>query len=211
MKDAEVRRLAGVLTGLIGAFAGVTQAMIYTIPGRPQWNHWSTLVLFAASALTLGPLAVATTYNIAWGKYLDLEQGEETVRISHRRLGITLLAGAGAYLVGLLARLSYLSAGAATAGATAGAAGKAAVGSGTIQTALLIGQRVVEQNGLLLSMEMALGIGLPAVLAVVLWYLHRKGASLKLCNGLIAAGLGMVLLGNLAGRALFYLSGRPWF
>ncbi|MFZ5814893.1 MAG: dimethyl sulfoxide reductase anchor subunit family protein [Bacillota bacterium] len=211
VEDAELRRLVGVITGLVGAFAVLTQAMIYMIPGRPMWDHWSTLALFAASVLTLGPLAVAVAYSYAWGRVIDLRQGEETVRRSHRRLGITLLAGAVTYGLGLYARLTYLASGAAAAASTPGAPGKAAVGEETVRTALLIGQSVVEQNSLLLNLQAMLGVGLPALLAVLLWYLHRRSASLKLCNSLIAAGLGLVLVGELAGRALFYLTGRPWF
>lgn len=211
VEDGELRRLIGVITGLVGALAVLTQAMIYTIPGRPMWNHWSTLLLFVASVLILGPLAVATAYSFAWGRFIDLGEGEATVRRSHRRLGLTLLTGALTYGAGLYARLHYLAAGAAAGAGVPGAAGKAAVGKETIYTALQIGQAVVEQNGLLLNLQVGLGIGLPALLAVLLWYLHRRGASLRLCNGLIAAGLGLALVGELAGRALFYLTGRPWF
>jgi|GEM_PF-194375 len=211
MEDGELRRLIGVVTGLVGAFAVLTQAMIYTIPGRPMWNHWSTLVLFVASVLILGPLAVATAYSFAWGRVIDLKDGEETVRRSHRRLGLTLLAGAVTYGVGLAARVGYLAAGAAAAGSAPGARGAAAVGAETVKTALWIGQGIMDQYGWLLNLQVLLGIGLPAVLAVALWWLHKRGASLKLCNGLIAAGLVLVLVGELAGRALFYLTGKPWF
>lgn len=211
VEDAELRRLVGVMTGLVGALAVLTQAMIYTVPGRPMWNHWSTLLLFVASVLILGPLAVATAYSFAWGRFIDLKEGEETVRRSHRRLGITLLAGAITYAVGLCGRVHYLAAGAAEAASTPGAPGKAAVGKETVKTALQIGQAVMEQNSGMLTLQAALGVAVPALLAVALWALHKRGASLKLCNGLIAAGLSLALVGELAGRALFYLTGRPWF
>ncbi|MFZ5824222.1 MAG: dimethyl sulfoxide reductase anchor subunit family protein [Bacillota bacterium] len=211
INDAELRRIIGIITGVVGALGVLAQAMVYQIPGRPMWDHWSTLVLFVASGLILGPLAVAAVYSFAWGRVIDLEQGEATVRRSHRRLGITLLAGAVAYGVSLVTRLSYLAAGAAAAAATPGAAGNAAVGKETVNTALLLAQTVVEQNGLMLNLQVWLGVGVPALLAVLLWALHQRGASLKLCNGLIAAGLVLVLVGEMAGRALFYLTGRPWF
>lgn len=211
VEDAELRRLVGVLTGAVGAFAVLTQAMIYTIPGRPMWNHWSTLVLFVASVLILGPLAIATAYSYVWGRFIDLKEGEATVRRSHRRLGITLIAGAVTYAVGLFARVQYLAAGATAAAATPGAPGKAAVGRETVATALQIGQGIMEANSAMLNLQIALGIGVPAVLAVALWALHRRGASLRLCNALIATGLCLALVGELAGRALFYLTGRPWF
>lgn len=206
--DAELRRMVGVLTGIVGMLSVWVQYMVYAIPGRPMWNHASTLALFAASALILGPLAVAAVYSFVWGRLIDLEAGEPTVRRSHRRLGITLLVGAGTAALGLLWRLSFLASGVS---ADPAVSGKAAVGKDTVKTALAIGHRIVQENGLLVNLELGLGIGVPAVLAVLLWYLHRKGASLKLCNGLIAAGLGLVLVGELAGRALFYLTGRPWF
>ena len=183
--------------------------MVYQIPGRPTWNHLSSFLLFGASGLILGPLAVAAVYSFAWGRLVDLREGEETVRRSHRRLGITLLSGASVYAVGLLWRLHYVASGAF--GAEAQVAGKAAVGAETVRTALVLGQQVMEANRLMLGLQTALGIGVPAVLAVALWLLHRRSASLKLCNSLIAAGLGLVAVGELAGRALFYLTGRPWF
>ncbi len=211
VEDAEFRRLVGVMTGLVGSFAVLTQAMIYTIPGRPMWNHWSTLVLFVASVLILGPLAVATAYSFAWGRHISLADGEATVRKSHRRLGLTLLAGAVTYGVGLMARVSFLQAGSAAAGSTPGAHGSAAVGAETVKTALWIGEAVMSQYAWMLTLQVVLGIGLPVLLAVALWLLHKRGASLRLCNALIAASLFLVLLGELTGRALFYLTGRPWF
>lgn len=207
--DTELRRHVGVVTGLVGVLAVISQIMVYQIPGRPTWNHGSSFLLFGASGLLLGPLAVAAVYSFAWGRLVDLREGEATVRRSHRRLGITLVSGAALYAGGLLWRLHYLAAGAA--GADAQVVGKAAVGHSTVRTALVLGQQVIEQNQLMLNLQIALGIGVPALLAVTLWYLHRRGASLKLCNTLIAAGLGLVTLGELAGRALFYLTGRHWF
>jgi DMSO reductase anchor subunit len=209
INDAELRRHIGVVTGIVGVLAIISQIMVYQIPGRPTWNHLSTFPLFGASGLILGPLAVAVVYSFAWGRFIDLKQGEATVRLSHRRLGITLLSGAVVYALGLFWRLRFLGAGAAEP--SAAVAGKAAVGAETVKTALLMGQQIVEANRLMLGMQVALGIGVPALLAVALWYLHKKGASLKLCNVLIAAGLPLVALGELAGRALYYLTGRPWF
>ncbi len=209
--DAELRRHVGVITGIVGILGVIAQAMVYQIPGRPMWHHPSTLVLFAASGLLLGPLVVATVYSFAWGRVIDLKEGEPTVRRSHRRLGLTLVAGAAAAAAGLLWRQEYLAGGAAVAAADPAVAGKAALGERTIQTALAIAYEVVQAHGWLLHLQGALAVGVPAALAVGLWYLHRRGADLKLCNALIAAGLGLVLIGELAGRALFYLSGRPWF
>jgi len=208
--DAELRRHVGVMTGLVGILAVLSQIMVYQIPGRPTWNHPSSFLLFGASGLILGPLAVAAVYSFAWGRLIDLKSGEETVRLSHRRLGLTLLSGAAIYGVGLLWRLNFLAAGAAAA-LDPKVAGKAAVGSATVKTAIAIGQQVMEQHAALLWLQVGLGVGVPALLAALLWYLHRRGAGLKLCNALIAAGLGMVALGELAGRALYYMTGRPWF
>lgn len=211
IEDSELRRHVGVMTGIVGILAVGAQAMVYMIPGRPQWHHPSTFLLFGASALILGPLAIATIYDFAWGRLIDLKSGEETVRRSHRRLGITLLAGAVTYAGGLFWRMSHLAGGTAAAAADAKVLGKAGVGADTIQTALALGNQVYQQNDLMLNMQIVLGVALPALLAVLLWYLHQKKASLRLCNTLIAASFGLVLLGELAGRALFYLSGRAWF
>lgn len=208
--DGELRRIVGLLTGGVGLLAVLSQAMVYQIPGRPMWNHPSTLVLFGASVLILGPLAVAAVYSFAWGRVIELRAGTETVRLSHRRLGITLLAGAAASALGLAWRMSYLSAGAA-AGGDPGVVGKAAVGAATVRSALMIGSGIVRQNEWMLNLQVALGIVVPVALAVALWYLHRRRASLRLCNALIAAGLGLAVVGEMAGRALFYLTGRPWF
>ena len=211
VKDAELRRHIGVVTGLVGMLAVTAQTMVYMVPGRPAWNHVSTFLLFGGSALILGPLAVAAVYSFAWGRFINLQAGEATVRSSHRRLGITLLSGAVVAAGGLFWRLSYLGAGAAAAAADSKVLGKASVGKATVQTAVAIGEQITRQYSAMLNLEVALGIGVPVLLAAGLWLLHRKGASLKLCNALIAAGLGLVALGELAGRALFYLSGRPWF
>lgn len=227
--DAELRRLVGVVTGIVGLLGILSQAMVYQIPGRPMWNHGSTLALFGVSALILGPLAVATVYSAAWGRTIDLARGEATVRRAHRRLGITLVAGAAAYGVALLARIGHLTgegigaslarlwpgpvahAAGSAAGLPAAVAGRAAFGKETIQTALLLGQERMAEYAWMLNLQVILGIGVPVLLAVLLWYLHQQKASLRLCNGLIAGGLVLVLGGEMAGRALFYLTGRPWF
>lgn len=206
--DGEFRRNVGVFTGVVGLLGILSQAMVYVIPGRPMWNHTSTIVLFGASTLTLGPLAVAAVYSLVWGRVIDRMAGESTIRRSHRRLGITLLAGATAYVVGLTWRLSYLAAGAVSGGAVAG---KAAVGKATVQTGLTLGYQVIQQNDVLLNLHIMLAAGVPLGLALALWYLHRRGASLKLCNALVIAGLALVTVGEFAGRALFYMTGRPWF
>lgn len=208
IKDAEFRRNVGIFTGVIGLLGVLSQAMVYQVPGRPMWNSPSTLVLFAATTLTLGPLVVAAVYSVVWGRVIDLSAGESTVRTSHRRLGITLLSGAALYAAGLAWRLAYLAGGKEASGAVAG---KAAVGAETVKTGLAIGYRIVEQYALMMNLQITLGIGAPVLLAVALWALHQRKASLKLCNALIAAGLVAVAVGEVAGRALFYLTGRPWF
>lgn len=209
VNDGELRRMVGVITALVGVLAVISQAMVYQVPGRPMWNHPSVIVLFGSSGLVLGPLAVAAVYSFVWGRVIDQRAGEETVRRSHRRLGLTLFAGAAGYAAGLVWHLNHLAVGAA--GASPAVAGKAALGAETVRTALLIGHEIVQKNGLMLNLQLYLGIGVPLVLAVGLWFLHRRGASLKLCNTLIALGLGLVTVGEIAGRALFYLIGRPWF
>lgn len=209
--DAELRRLVGVVTGAVGLLGILSQAMVYQIPGRPMWNHPSTLVLFGVSALILGPLAVAAVYSVAWGRAIDLARGEATVRRSHRRLGITLVVGAAAYAFALLSRIGHLTGEGLASSLAPGVAGKAALGSETVQTALLLGRERMAEYGWMLDLQVGLAIGVPVLLAAVLWYLHQRKASLKLCNGLIAGGLALVLGGEVAGRALFYLTGRPWF
>lgn len=194
---AGARRSIGALGAVAGAAAIVTQAMIYLIPGRPMWNHWSTAALFFGTALTLGPLAMAALQGGAGG--------------GRSRLAIGILAGSALYGAGLAARLSYLASGAAAALATPGAAGKAAVGAETVKTALLTGYQVVAANGALLGLEIALAIGAPAAAGAALWLLGRRNGSLRLARGLAGCGAALALLGHLAGRALFYLSGQPWF
>ncbi|HYG56707.1 MAG TPA: DmsC/YnfH family molybdoenzyme membrane anchor subunit [Symbiobacteriaceae bacterium] len=210
VKDSEFRRHVGIITGLVGILAIASQIMVYQIPGRPAWNHASSFVLFGATGLILGPLAVAAVYSFVWGRFIDLKEGEPIVRRSHRRLGITLFAGAGAYAIGTAWRMSFLAAGGAAA-ADPRIAGKAAFGPETVKSAVAIGYQIVQDHSLMTNLHLLLGIGVPALLAVGLWALHRKDASLKLCNALIAAGLVLTVVGALAERALFYLSGRPWF
>ncbi|WP_374712087.1 dimethyl sulfoxide reductase anchor subunit family protein [Symbiobacterium terraclitae] len=229
----KARRAVGVMGALAGAATILSQAMIYMIPGRPMWNHWSTLALFFGSALMLGPLAVASVQELggaARGGRAKADQrpgaGREqrpdagtgrrimaggAPEVAHRHLALTLLAAVAVYGIGLAGRLRYLADGAAAALATPGAAGKAAVGSETVRTALLLGQQVVAANGVLLGLEVALAIGVPAALAAVLWLTQRRGGGSGPRRGLLGAGLALTLVGHLAGRALFYLSGQPWF
>lgn len=211
-RDGELRRLVGAGTGIVGLLAVWAQSMVYQVPGRPMWDHVSTGLLFFASAFLLGPLAVAVVYNFAWGRLVPLDQGEPVVRVAHRRLGLTLLAVCAAYALSLAWRLLYLGAAARAARTIPGAAGLAATGHDTVTAGVAVGARLtLEAYGWLLPWQVALSLVLPALLAVLLWHLHRRGASLRLAGAIITAGLGLAALGELAGRALFYLSGAPWF
>ncbi|MDZ4199102.1 MAG: DmsC/YnfH family molybdoenzyme membrane anchor subunit [Kiritimatiellia bacterium] len=211
VKDAELRRLAGVFTALVGGAGILSQAMVYQIPGRPMWNHPSVFVQFFASALLLGPLTVATVYGFTWGRVISREAGEETVRSSHRRLGITLVLAAGLSAIGIGWRGAFLSQGWAQARANPQVAGWAAWGEATRSTALHVGASAVKEAFPFLILQIVLGLGVPLALAVGLRELHRRNASLRHCNRWIFAALLLTLTGEIFGRALFYLSGKPWF
>lgn len=210
--DAEVRRLVGAFTGVVGLLAVLTQAQVYQIPGRPMWHHPSTSLLFLASAFVLGPLAVAVVYNLAWGRLVPLAEGEPVVRTAHRRLGMTLLAAVVPYALSLAWRVDFLQSGAAAAAADPRIAGWAATGTATRLSALLAAHDLMAgPYAALLRGQVLLSLLVPVALAVGLWYLHRRGASLRLAGGVIGLGLAAVLVGEILGRALFYLTGVGWF
>lgn len=211
-RDAELRRLVGALTGLAGLLAVWAQSMVYQVPGRPMWDHVTTSLLFFASAFLLGPLAVAVVFNLAWGRLVPADLGEPVVRLSHRRLGLTLVAVNAAYALALAWRLAYLSGAAAAARSIPGATGLAATGAATRVAGVAVGAHLTQVTyGWMLPWQVVLSLVAPALLAMLLWVLHRRGASLKLAGATIAAGLGLAAVGEVLGRALFYLSGAPWF
>ncbi len=211
-RDAELRRLIGAGTGLVGLLALWAQSMVYQVPGRPMWNHSSTSLLFFASAFLLGPLLVAVVYNFAWGRLVPLDAGEAVVRLAHRRLGLTLLVVDLAYAVSLTWRLRFLNLAAVAAADIPGAAGLAATGHATHTAGIAVGAALTRATyGGMMAWQIGLSLVLPTVLAVLLWYLHRRGASLRLAGATIALALVLVAAGEMLGRALFYLSGSPWF
>ena len=85
------------------------------------------------------------------------------------------------------------------------------MGGETVKTALLLGQQVVAANSPLLWLEISLAVGVRAAGrgALDAEPPGREPEALRTLS--VPPGLGLALLGNLAGRALFYLSGQPWF
>lgn len=211
IRDAELRRGVGVVTALAGLIGVYITARLYMLPARPVWNHYSTIATFFSTAFLLGPLAVATVYDLYWA-YLrrranrDRQSGgnghrgdsawgvaraEEIVRQHHRYLAWTLIAAATSAAVSLGLHVAYLARPDPRLG-----------GSWQLTRGMFSG---------LLWGNAALSIGLPLLAAVALLWLSRRRAPLPISNALVAGTFLAALAGESMGRALFYLTAHPLF
>lgn len=211
-KEASPRTAVGIAAGVVGLLLVVTQAKVYQVPGRPMWDHPSTTLLFLSSSFLLGPLVVAGVSHLALGRWVPAADGEPVVRNSDRRLAITLLVVVAVYTLALIWRVNYLWSGTAEAAGDPFVAGRAALGPATRLSALVLAKTLTGGAYVeLLWGQVGLSLITPAVLGALLWRLHRRDVSLRQTRPLVGLGLASVTLGEIMGRALFYLTGVPWF
>ncbi|MFQ5509196.1 MAG: DmsC/YnfH family molybdoenzyme membrane anchor subunit [Leptospirillia bacterium] len=90
---AVVTGAAAAVFGGLGLFCMVK---IYRIPARPYWNHTHTNVAFFASALILGPLALAAA--VFFGNGLSGPLSGQTTHVLTACAGLALAAGVAARL-----------------------------------------------------------------------------------------------------------------
>lgn len=200
-RGARYRRPVAVLTSVAGVLGIITQSQLYMIPGRPQWNHFSTILLFGATAMMLGALLVGVITTL-------IAHREAPLRAMYQHLAASLLGAAALYGIGFIARIIYLAQGQDAAGVILGGA---ATGAETVGTALTVGWTIVGANPFLSSMELLLAVAVPLVAGLTLVTICWHKGSIKLANRLIHSTLGLVFVGTLAGRVIFYLTGKPWF
>ncbi len=104
-------RPVSALTALLGLVTVYATGMVYQLPTRPEWNHWSNLVSGFVTALLLGAMIMGLL------SLLTPDAAPEARRL----LGYTALVAAGLLLIGLAFYAPYLSGvSAATAGALFG-------------------------------------------------------------------------------------------
>jgi anaerobic dimethyl sulfoxide reductase subunit C len=92
-------RAATWVTALVGLVLVFATGMIYQLPTRPEWYHWSNLLAGYVTALLLGALLMAL---------LALWKAEAPASAA-RLLGAVALAGAGLLAVSLIFYAPYLT------------------------------------------------------------------------------------------------------
>jgi anaerobic dimethyl sulfoxide reductase subunit C len=94
-----LRDQVGLVTALLGLATVFATGMIYRLPTRPEWYHWTTVSAGFVTLLAVGALALALVMALR-----KADASVETLRM----LGAVALAGLALLLVGLVAYAPYL-------------------------------------------------------------------------------------------------------
>lgn len=184
-----VRNLVAWLAALIGLFLVFAMTQVYNLPVQPAWNTLATPVSFFATTLLLGSLAMGAAF-VANYAYLqranaglpDLQSA--LLRGALRWIAMTAIVLLVVELVTAPLQVAYLAAGSPAAVASA---------------ALLTGR-----YGLIFALRLALVFLGAGVLAVFLYRNAMSPGREKLLGNLAYLTFGLVLIGEVLGRFLFY-------
>src|SRR5579859_3557157 len=173
------------LAGLAALAMIISQAMIYTVVRTiPTWNNSLTLLFFGVSAALLGTLLVGSGLVVLEALTKSPADKTRLAALLPPVVRVGIWAVIGAILVGALQLVNI--------GATPSAAASSAL---RLLTGPLIG---------LVSLRFVVGMLVPLVLLGAAWVQARREPQ-RIGTWLIAS-FGCVLVGELAARALFFLS-----
>lgn len=88
-----------LVTALLGLAAVFSTGMVYQLPSRPPWQHWSNVAAGFVSTLLLGSLIVAVLLGTASRK----AGAEDSSGRAWQVLGVTILVAAALLVIGLTA------------------------------------------------------------------------------------------------------------
>lgn len=198
-----LRQVIAALTALVGVGLVFVMSMIYfSLPTVPAWNTWFTPVQFGLTTILLGSLAVGTAFLTATmfrrhllerdGKFFgakvaaDKADGEMVTGLmasSLRGIAITVIASGGLLLVLIPFHLSYL-------------AEQGEIGLLSMEP----------YTGTLFFLRLALIVAGAGLLAVFIYAFAKARRNPRPLAVVVTLAFGLVLVGELLGRAQFYES-----
>lgn len=186
-----VRNVIAWLAALVGIVAVYSMSSVYMIPSMPSWNTVATPITFFATTLLLGSLAMGVAYIATY--FMEQRKADGTPAEQYELLGdalrgiaIVSMVMLGVEFVVLPIYLGYLA-----------VAGGAAAMSAAV---MVKGYSVVFILRLLLAF---LGAG---VFAAFLYQNANTVGREKILGYLVLCAFLLVLVGEVLGRFLFYVS-----
>ncbi|HEY3365887.1 MAG TPA: DmsC/YnfH family molybdoenzyme membrane anchor subunit [Symbiobacteriaceae bacterium] len=98
-ENQPARRTVGLVAAVVGLLAVFATGMVYQLPSRPDWSHWSNLMAGFVTALLIGGMAVSCAVARHAGAPVE----------ARRYLGYIVLAAAAALVLGLAFYGPYLT------------------------------------------------------------------------------------------------------
>lgn len=190
-----LRRGVALIAAALGIAFVVSMALVYMLPLQPSWNLWATPVTFLVTSLLTGALAIGVAFVASYA-YERKRDGEDHAALaallydSLRGLVIASVVLVGAQLVTIPLQVAVLS-----GGETAAAVDSAA--------------RLTSDYGIVFALRLALAFIGAAIFGLFVYRSTLKSASQRLVGGLVGGAFGLVLVGEVLGRYLFYAANVP--
>lgn len=186
-----LRNAIAVVAAVIGLSFVYSMARVYMLPSQPAWNSIATPVSFFATTALLGLFATGAAFvaNYALMRRSDPDCAERQCALLRRTLCWIAVASVviiGIELVTLPLYLAQLSGGGAAAAESV--------------------RLLVQSNGLLLGLRVALAFAGGAVLALFIYQNASRPGREQLAGNLAYGAFALVFIAELLGRYLFYAS-----
>ena len=183
------RNAVAWLAALIGLLAVFSMSQVYNLPVQPAWNTLATPISFFATTLLLGSLAMGAAFAANYAYLQRAEPGAAgtqgaLLRGALRWIAVSAIVLLVVELVTAPLQLAYLAGGSPAAAASA---------------ALITGQYVV-----IFALRLVLVLAGAAVLAVFVYRNALSAGREKMLGYLTYLTFGLVLIGEVLGRFLFY-------
>lgn len=185
-----LRRAVALLTAALGIGFIVSMSLIYMLPLQPSWNLWATPVTFLVTSLLTGTLAIGVAFVASYASARKRE-GEDCAALaallyaSLRGLVIAAVVLVGVQLVSIPLQVAILS-----GGETAAAVDSAA--------------RLTADYGVVFGLRLALAFIGAAIFGFFVYRSTFGPAPQRVVGGLVGGAFGLVLVGEVLGRYLFY-------
>jgi len=184
-----LRNLVALLTALVGLALVFSMSHVYMLSTQPAWNTVATPILFYATTLLLGSLAIGAAFvaNYAYLKGRTEEGLEASLQILRGALrGIATVAVVvlGVQLVVIPLYVASLSAGAAAA----------------VESARMM----IEEYGLVFGLRLALAFLGAGVFSLFLYRSASGRGGERILGNLVYGAFAFVLVAEVLGRFLFY-------
>lgn len=191
MEDSELRRLIGVVTGIVGIAAVFSSCMVYQLPTHPSWNHWTHIASFLVSTLLMGGAVTAAIYRMAHKRLTKIMKTKEekyVVFFHQRNASLNFSILSIVHIALIIIYITYLS--------TAGEAG--------IQSRLLL----FSTYKILFLIRFVLGLAIPIILSLMALVFLYKKLSFR-SEILLTIAVVFILTGEICGRILFFITTVP--